>query len=70
MDEKIERFVRGVGILAIMLPIIWLVSLIGDSQPSVRWLCKLHPSSEYVITGVDEAGEHVAWCKPIPVSGN
>ncbi len=63
MNGKGERFVQGVGFLAICFAIMWLVSLIDDSRPSVRRECRAHPSLDYVITGEDDAGEHVAWCR-------
>jgi hypothetical protein len=58
--SKEERFVQG---LAIMFAIMWLVSLIDDGRPSVRRECRAHPTWDYVITGEDDAGEHVAWCR-------
>ena len=51
MNGKGERFVQGVGILAIVFAIMWLVSLIDDSRPSVRRECKRYPSADYVTLG-------------------
>jgi hypothetical protein len=61
--SKGERFVQGVGILAIMGGIFWLVSLIDDSRPSVRQVCRAHPSWNEVHFGEGEDDEHVYRCR-------
>jgi hypothetical protein len=63
MDEKFDRFVYGVGILAIMGAIMWFLTLLDDGRPSVRRVCRAHPSWDSVLLGEDDDGNrHFAWC--------
>ena len=61
--SKGERFVQGVGVLAIMFAIFWFVSLMDDARPSVRQVCRAHPTWEYVITGESDDGVSGGWCR-------
>jgi hypothetical protein len=58
-----KRFMAGIGVLAIMVAFMYLVSLIDDSRPSVRRACRADPSSHSVILGEDDDGVSVAWCR-------
>lgn len=63
MDDKFERFVYGVGVLAILVAIMWFLMLLDDGRPSVRKVCHAHPSSDSVLLGEDDDGQqHFASC--------
>jgi hypothetical protein len=61
-DGKAERFVQGVGIVAIMGVIMWLLMLADDSRPSVRQVCHAHPHWNEVVVNEGEDDERVYWC--------